>query len=391
MPGGRPSLRVVLAAAGAVVVLAGAAAGAAVALSGGGTAAGGRGSPAAAHRTGAGVPAAPAPAPGSPAVSPTAPPTTGGAAATPPGPAPAASAPTDLPLPGCPPPPYTGPPPSPPWHPAHLVPDSQLPPAPAPAPGRNPTGAIAGKGMWIWQMASTDHGNPEAIAADAASAGLRQIWVRVGDSKNGFYGASFLGQLVPAAHRRGVAVIGWGFPYLFDPVGDASWTEQAVAWRSPDGQSLDGWSADIETSAEGVALSPQRVAVYLGEVRRADPHAPLVATVFPPTDAQMRTYPFATMAPYVDAYAPMLYWGCSQPAVEVEQALGRLRPLGPQVHVIGQAYDMGPYGGRRGAPGADELATFMRAARHGGAVGASFWSWQSIDGQEWSAVSTYRW
>ena len=387
MHGGRPSWRVLLAVGGAALALAGAASAGALALGGG---------------PGPGTPrAVPAPTTTRPEAAPalrTAPGPAAGVPTTavppPPGPTttvPPAAAPTDLPLPGCPPPPYTGPPPAPPWHPAHLVPDGQLPPAPPAPGGRNPTTAIDGKGMWIWEVSATDHGDVNAIVSDAAAAGLHQLWVRVADSKNGFYNGPVLDQLVPAAHRRGISVIGWGFPYLFDPVADAGWTESAVAWRAPDGEHLDGWAADIETSSEGVALSPQRVAVYLGEVRRADPGELLVATVFPPTDAQMTRYPYATMAPYVDAYAPMLYWGCTQPVLDVDQALARLRPLGPAVHVIGQAYDMGPYGGRRGAPGAGEIDAFMQAARQGGAVGASFWSWQAIDAVDWTAVSRYRW
>ena len=382
----RPSLRPALALAGATVVLAAAATAGALAVAGGSPTS----PPArAAHRLPAAVPSGPA-AGITPRSAPAPPPPAPAPAAAAPSP-PTAAAPTDLPLAGCPPPPYTGPPPAPPWHPGHLVPDSQLPAAPKPPAGRNATAAIRGKGMWIWQLSATDHGSAASIVSDAAAAGLRQIWVRVGDSRDGFYGADILSRLVPAAHRAGLTVIGWGFPYLFDPGADAAWTEAAIGWRSPDGQHLDGWSADIETSAEGVALSPQRVAVYLGEVRAADPRAVLVATVFPPTDQQMARYPFATMAPYVDAYAPMLYWGCTQPVLDVRQALARLRPLGPEVHVIGQAYDMGPYGGRRGAPPPAELDAFMLAARQSGAVGASFWSWQSIDPEEWSAVSGFRW
>ena len=384
----RPSLRPALALAGATVVLAVAATAGALAVAGGSSP---RRPAAAAHRLPAAVPSGPAagitvhPAPAAPPPAPTP-----AAQAAPPS-APVPAAPTNLPLPGCPPPPYTGPPPAPAWHPSHLVPDSQLPAAPAAPQGRNPTAAISGKGMWIWQLSATDHGSAAAIVSDAAAAGLHQLWVRVGDSPDGFYGAGTLSQLVPAAHRAGLTVIGWGFPYLFDPAADAGWTEAAIGWRSPDGQHLDGWSADIETSSEGVALSPQRVAVYLGEVRAAYPRTLLVATVFPPTDQQMSRYPFGTMAPYVDAYAPMLYWGCTQPVLDVRQALARLRPLGPEVHVIGQAYDMGPYGGRRGAPPPSELDAFMLAARQAGAVGASFWSWQSIDPDEWSAVSAFRW
>ena len=249
--------------------------------------------------------------------------------------------------------------------------------------------------MWIWERDQTDGGDAQAVVHDAQRAGLHQLWVRIGDSADGFYGASWLNDLVPPAHAAGMTVIGWGFPYLFDPAADADWTERAIDWRSSGGpgtggQALDGYSADIETSSEGVALSPQRVAVYLGLVRRADPREPLVATVYWPTDSNMVTYPYSTMAPYIDAYAPMVYWGCVQPVLAVHQALTRLMPLAP-VHVIGQAYDMGPYGGRVGAPPPDELDAFMAAARQGGALGASFWSWQAMDADEWGALRSFSW
>ena len=298
--------------------------------------------------------------------------------------------PADLAMVGCPPPPFTGPPPTPAWHPAYLVPDNQLPPAPVPPAGRNPTTALTGKGMWIWEPDQTDHGDAGAVIADARRAGLHQLWVRVGDSPDGFYGAAWLDQLVPAAHAAGISVIGWGFPYLFDPASDARWTEAVIDWRSPDGQRLDGYSADIETASEGVALSPQRVAVYLGLVRQAAPRELLVATVYWPTDSNMVTYPYSTMAPYIDAYAPMVYWDCVQPVSAVRQTLAHLTPLAP-VHVIGQAYDMGPYGGRLGAPPPEELNAFMAAAQKGGALGASFWSWQAMDPAEWAALSAFRW
>jgi len=306
-------------------------------------------------------------------------------------PAPVAAAPAaDLSLAGCPPPPYHPPPASPPWHPATLVPDAALPPAPPPVRRSASLSALAGKGMWIWRFPDADHGDPVAVVADAKRAGLRQLWVRVGDSQAGFYGAPSLAALVPVAHANGIAVIGWGFPYLFDPVADAAWTGQALAWRAPDGQGLDGFSADIETADEGVALSPQRTEVYLGLVRRAFPKVLMVGTVFPPNDHFWATYPYASIAAYVDALAPMVYWGCDQPAADVAVALQRLRPLAP-VHVIGQAYSMGDVGGRQPSPSPTEISTFLLAARSGGAVGASLWSWQSIDADEWAALSSYRW
>src|SRR5581483_8603086 len=125
-------------------------------------------------------------------------------------------------LAGCPVPPHApGPPPPPPWHPTVLVPSKSLPAVVAPAPWHSNLTAVTGKGMWIWEWSDTDGGNAQAIVAQATRAGLHQLWLRVGDSKQGFYGASLLAQLVPVAHAHGLAVIAWGFPYLYDPVGDA--------------------------------------------------------------------------------------------------------------------------------------------------------------------------
>lgn len=273
-----------------------------------------------------------------------------------------------------------------------LVPDSALPAEQTPQPWVSNLKPIAGKGMWIWQFARTSGGDPRAVVRQAEGVGLRQLWVRVGDSRDGFYAASTLAALVPVAHAAGLSVVGWGFPYLYDPLGDAAWTEQALRWRGPGGARLDGFSADIEKSTEGVALSQRRVGVYLGAVRRAAGSGLLVATVYPPTDGNWLGggYPYATMARYVDAFAPMVYWGCVDPASAAGQALQRLGRLRP-VHLIGQAYNMSGEGGRDAFPSPEEMWRFLKAGRNDGAVGASFWDWQEMTPRAWGALAWFAW
>jgi hypothetical protein len=247
--------------------------------------------------------------------------------------------------------------------------------------------------MWIWQWNQTDNGNAAAVVAQAVRAGLHQLWVRVGDSLDGFYGSSQLAALVPRAHAAGLSVMAWGFPYLYDPVADARWTAQILAWRGPEGSAVDGYSADIETSAEGVDLTGQRAGVYLQLVRHAAGNRLVVATVFPPTDWYWTDgqYPYAAIAPYVDAFAPMIYWGCTDPGNDAAVDIARLSTLGRPVHLIGQAYNMASVGGRPAAPSAAEITEFLEAGRRGRAVGASFWVWQTASLQEWAAVADYRW
>ncbi|HEX4538661.1 MAG TPA: hypothetical protein VH112_00320 [Acidimicrobiales bacterium] len=295
-------------------------------------------------------------------------------------------------LAGCPPPPSPPgrPAPGPPWHPPVLVPEPALPAPPPPAPRLPSPAALSGKGLWIWQLPATEHGDVAAIVSKATQAGLHQLWVRVADSRDGFYAPSQLAALVPAAHRAGLAVIGWGFPYLYDPVADAVWTQQALGWRGPDGGRLDGFAADIETPSEGTALSARRAVTYLGFARPAAQGRPLVATVFPPTNHNLSTMPYAAMAPYVDAFAPMMYWGCTDPGAYAQLALANLGTLAP-VHLIGQAYNMADEGGRPASPSSAEILRFLAVARSGGAVGASLWSWQEMTGEEYGALASFPW
>jgi len=130
--------------------------------------------------------------------------------------------------------------------------------------------------------------------------------------------------------------------------------------------------------------------VYLGLVRQGRGGRPLVATVFPPNEHWSAVYPYAAMAPYVDAFAPMLYWECREPGAAAEEAVNRLGAMRP-VHVIGQAFTMADVGGRREAPSGAELERFMGVARRNGAVGASFWVWQDMTAEEWTALGAYPW
>ena len=245
--------------------------------------------------------------------------------------------------------------------------------------------------MWIWQWQQTEGGNAAAIVARARAAGLSQVWVRIGDSFNGFYGAQILTALVPAAHAAGIKVVGWGFPYLYDPVGDAAWTAQALAWSGPGGAAIDAFSPDIERPSEGVALDARRVAVYLQAVRRSAGDRTIVATVYPPLDSYWvgGAYPFATEAKYVDAFAPMIYWECTDPGADAAAAIARLATLRP-VHLIGEAFNFAGVG-RAVSPSGAEILRFLDVGRRAGAIGASLYVWQDADPDEWSALTAYPW
>jgi hypothetical protein len=243
--------------------------------------------------------------------------------------------------------------------------------------------AVSGKGIWVtnWQNDDVD---VAGIVARAKKAGLHNVWVRTGGSKQGYYGDRILPELVPAAHAAGLNVVAWDFPFLSDPMADVVRARKALA------TGIDAFAPDIETSAEGTHATARRVTLYLSLVRRAAGDRPIAATVPRPTPKRRASFPYAAFKPYADLFAPMVYWSCNEPGRLVRQSLtelGRLLPVAP----VGQAYDMAEDGGRVGKPSYQETLRFLDYARRGGAVGASLWTIEEIGGGQWKALAGYRW
>jgi hypothetical protein len=247
---------------------------------------------------------------------------------------------------------------------------------------------IRGKGMWVttWPDSTTDLAT---VVRQSRAAGVRQLWVRTGGYRQGYYGDALLTRLLPIAHASGIAVVAWDFPNLSDPRVDAERARRALAGTFA-GHTIDAFSTDIETKSERVYASARRIALYLSLVRHYAGNRPVVATVPRPTAYRLRTYPYAAQKPYVDVFAPMVYWSCKEPGslvAESVRALAKMRP----VHVIGQSYDMADEGGRHGVPSAREIWRFLDTSKRYGAIGASLFTYEQTRAPQWTALSRYPW
>ncbi len=309
------------------------------------------------------------------------------AAPAPPAPAPAAAgpipAPPEPPQAGCPVPKRTGPRPPPKVLPAPAVADADLPAPVAAGPKAADLDAVAGKGIWVTNWPDTQL-DVAGLVARTKAAGLRSIWVRTGGSRQGYYGDRVLPRLVPAAHDAGLRVVAWDFPFLSDPVGDAQRAKAALD------SGIDAFAPDVETSAEGTYATEQRVALYLSLVREYAGTRPIAATVPRPTELRRKSFPYSAFPAYADLFVPMVYWSCNEPGELVEQSLvelGRLLPVAP----VGQGYNMGSEGGRRGLPTRAETWRFLDVAKRGGAVGASLWTIEKVGPDQFAALTDYPW
>ena len=250
---------------------------------------------------------------------------------------------------------------------------------------------LSGRGMWIWEFDKVEGGDPHAIVERAKRVGLSHVLIRAGSSRMGFYGQEQMDALLPVAHAAGLKVLVWDFPYLEDPEADARRVAAELAYTTPDGHRADGLAPDVEEPAQGVTLTRDRAERFARTLRRLVGEEAVVVMCTPrPSPPRLANYPYAEMAPYVDAWAPMVYWAFDGPAVDTELAIERLGRYGQPVAPVGRAYDMRPEGGPNHPPAAETIE-FMDVARAHGAPGVSFWSWQHASSTTWGILKNFRW
>ena len=249
---------------------------------------------------------------------------------------------------------------------------------------------ISGKGMWIWLYDSILGGDPHRIVKYAVDHGLSHIYVRSGSSNVGLQGWEDVAEILPVAHKAGLRVIAWDFPYLRNVGADvrrARW----VLSRTVAGQSVDGFAADVETRSEGTVLTRTRARNY-AKWLRANSRGKFIVLVPPPPNPYTVTfYPYDVLMPHFDAVAPMVYWGRRAPDAYAGWAIRYLKRFNKPIAPIGQSFDMGPDGGPKGPPSSSAVVKFMDQSQRDGSVGVSFWSWQHTPKYLWNTINTYRW
>jgi hypothetical protein len=283
------------------------------------------------------------------------------------------------------------------WLPAPAVDIAARDPLAPHSTGRSMAAPVSGKGMWA-TYDLLDRASPETIVRAARANGLTHIYLQVGRTNLGFYGADGLNRLLPLAHANGLAVVGWVYPFLHDVVADLNLTAQVARYVTPDGHRIDALAADVEEN-----MAPDEVHAY-GQLVRAlvGDDTTLVVATYPPEMAQGRTYPYATVARVWNVIAPMDYYhrpGRAYSAAEARDYVVRsIRIIrarsGRQVVVapIGQAYAIGsPNEVGPNNPTADETRAILRAARETGAAGLSFFEWSHATEQQWREIAGFIW
>ena len=162
-----------------------------------------------------------------------------------------------------------------------------------------------GKGIWIniWNYPA----NPDMYCEHLKSKGIDTIYLQISRSNTpAIKNPTKLNKIIKSAHSRNIKVIGWTYSFLKDPLSDAEKFIQAVNYKTPDGDSLDGMAADIEE-----VTNSRSIETFAKAVRKAVGfNYPLIAITFSPVlkRAQPQHYAWKTIADNFDIIAPMTYW-----------------------------------------------------------------------------------
>src|SRR3989344_822110 len=134
-----------------------------------------------------------------------------------------------------------------------------------------------GKGIWlnIWNYPE----NPEMYCEQLKSKGIDTIYLQISRSNTpAIKNPASLNKIIKSAHSRNIKVIGWIYSFLKDPISDAQKFLQAVFYRTPGGDSLDGMAADIEE-----VTNSRSIETFAKAIRKSvGPKYPLIAITFSP-------------------------------------------------------------------------------------------------------------
>ena len=171
--------------------------------------------------------------------------------------------------------------------------------------GKAETSITDGKGIWvnIWNYPA----NPDMFCEYLKSKGINTIYLQVSRSNTpAIKDPVKLNKIIKSAHDREIKVIGWSYVFLKNPLSDATKFIQAISYKTPDGDLLDGIAADIEEVTNSNAIETFAKAVR----KTVGPKYPLIAITFSPLikRANPNQYAWKTIANNFDIIAPMTYW-----------------------------------------------------------------------------------
>ena len=241
---------------------------------------------------------------------------------------------------------------------------------------KSPAQLLSGKGAWASFSTYSSLG-ASLILARSAREGVTHLYLETTGVR--FVGQAQLDSVLQQAHNLGIAVIAWDYAALKQVPAEIRSARTTVSYTAGLGARVDGLAGDFEENLSAGAMATFSAAVRqaLGRTRA------YVGIIYPPQFGFPT--PIATMAHYVDAFAPMDYWlsaarpySPAQAAAFVQRSITELDntpgEAGVPIEVVSQTQDIENASGFGiyNPPPAQVIAS-AKAGMAAGAIGVSFY------------------
>jgi hypothetical protein len=232
-----------------------------------------------------------------------------------------------------------------------------------------PAAPFAGTALWVAEVAPPQTG--QALVAEAASAGVRTLYVKAADGASVEPG--FTSALVEEMHAAGTRVCAWMFAYIQDPAAEAA---AAVAAVHDGAQCLV-----VDAESERPRLyGPARA--FVRALRAALGARFPIGLASQAEVSQHPKFPYSVFlgAGGFGAFLPLIYWRDFGVSVQAADAatLGGDSIYGRPLLPVGQLYS---------SPTPEEVLSFRALARAYGTPGLSFFDLESAQPQLLAALA----
>jgi hypothetical protein len=243
-------------------------------------------------------------------------------------------------------------------------------PAAAQAPGGG-SDPLTGTGVWIWHVARSDGGTPQAIAARAHAANVTTLIIKAAHGPVSW--PQFSPELIAALKSNGLRVCAYQRLLGRRPLAEADAAVRAIR------AGADCFVIDAEIELEGRYREAQ---AYMTALRGAvGPSYPVALTSFPYADLHQR-FPYSVFLGPGGAQfnLPQIYWKALRAPVAAAFARTYLynalygRPIRP----LGQLWNR---------PSPAQVLAFRHLASTHGAAGLSWWNWEQAQPTAWPTLA----
>jgi hypothetical protein len=252
--------------------------------------------------------------------------------------------------------------------------------------------AYRGLGTWVSIYSHRILADPSGAAARMKAEGVQTLYLETSNWRQtvDVVRPRTLAALIEGAHAQGIRVVAWYLPSYKPVRTDLRRSLSAIGFTTPTAQRFDGFALDIEATEVGSIPLRNRLQGRLASAlrRSVGPDYPLGAIVPEAGALFWPGFPYAQTARYFDVFLPMAYFTFRVHGAGAVRSY-TARNVATIRSATGSNTPVHPIGGLSDTATPSEVAGYVRAARAGGAIGASLYDFAGTSPQAWTQMRRF--